>query len=156
MYNSPTYGKIDLEKLKIRVSGYMSEKKNAKYRIIIGSDSQKTQDGRYDFVNALVIHRIGFGGIYFWKREVIQKKMTLKERIYQEAILSLTSAEHLVELFRDNGIAKYNVEIHVDIGTKGETRDMIAEISGMVRASGYEVKIKPHSFGASKVADRHT
>jgi predicted RNase H-related nuclease YkuK (DUF458 family) len=76
--------------------------------------------------------------------------------MYQEAILSLQSAENVFELLRQNGITKYDIEIHVDIGRSGETRDMINEIVGMVRGNGYAVKIKPEAFGASKVADRHT
>lgn len=156
MYNSPTYGQLDILALKKRMASYMTEIKEAKYRIIVGSDSQKLKGGSYDFVVAIAIHRVGAGGIYFWKREIVNKKMGLRQRMYQEAILSLQSAENVFELFRENGIAKYDIEIHVDIGRGGETRDMIAEIVGMVRGNGYEVKIKPDAFGASKVADRHT
>lgn len=156
MYHSPTYGQLDVDGLKNRVSSYMTEKREAKYRIIVGSDSQKIKDKNYDFVSALIIHRVGSGGIYFWKREIVSKKMGLKERMYQEAIFSLQSAEKVFELLRENGISKYNIEIHVDIGRNGETREMITEIVGMVRGNGYQVKIKPDSFGASKVADRHT
>lgn len=134
----------------------MTERKDASYRIIVGSDSQKIKAYNYDFVVAIAIHRVGAGGIYFWKRRIIDKKMSLKERMYQEAILSLESAETIFELLRENGVSKYNIEVHVDIGRSGETRDMIAEIVGMVRGNGYDVKIKPESFGASKVADRHT
>lgn len=156
LYQSPSYGEIDTNGLKKRVSTYMTEKKDARYRIIVGSDSQKVNGSHYDFVVAIAIHRVGAGGIYFWKRDVVSKKMSLKERMYEEAIRSLISAETIFELFRENGISKYNIEIHVDIGRNGDTRDMIAEIVGMVRSNGYEVKIKPDSFGASKVADRHT
>lgn len=155
-YNSPTYGKLSEEEVKHMVSRYMHRDKEAQYRIIVGSDSQKIETDTHDFVAALIIHQIGAGGIYFWTRDVIKQKMSLKERMYREALLSLESAEHIVELFRDNGISRYNVEIHVDIGQNGKTKELISEISGMVRASGYNVKIKPHSFGASKVADRHT
>ena len=156
MFNSPTHGSLTVHQLQKIVSSYMPKDRQSKYRIIIGSDSQKTKKGSYDFVVALAIHRVGSGGVYFWKREIVDQKMNLKERMYREAVLSLISAEELSILFRDNGISKYDVEIHVDIGTNGETKDMITEISGMVRANGYEVKIKPDSFGASKVADRHT
>jgi len=155
-YNSPTYGQVDLEKLKRIVSSYMAENKKAKYEIIVGTDSQKMEKGGYDFVSALVIHRIGFGGIYFWKRIIDKKKMGLKERIYREATMSLETSENFVTLFKTNGISRYDIQIHVDIGPNGETKDMISEISGMIRGSGYEVKIKPYSYGASKVADRYT
>ena len=156
VYNSPTHGPLTPENLKNKVSSYISTVRENKYKIIVGADSQRTKKGSYDFVVALAIHRVGSGGVYFWRRELISQKMSLKERMYREAIMSLQSAEDLSELFRDNGISKYDVEIHVDIGPNGDTKELISEISGMVRANGYEVKIKPDSFGASKVADRHT
>ena len=137
LYQSPSYGEIDANGLKKRISTYMTEKKDAHYRIIVGSDSQKTNGSGYDFVVAIAIHRVGSGGIYFWKRDMISKKMSLKERMYEEAIRSLVSAETIFELFRENGISKYNIEIHVDIGRNGDTRDMIAEIVGMVRSNRY-------------------
>jgi predicted RNase H-related nuclease YkuK (DUF458 family) len=33
---------------------------------------------------------------------------------------------------------------------------MVREIIGMVMGSGFDAKIKPNSYGASKVADKHT
>ncbi len=156
MYQSPTYGKVDLVKLQHIISAFMSQDKRGKYEIIVGTDSQKIKKGGYDFVSALIIHHVGFGGIYFWKRQLLDKIISLKERIYQEAIMSLETSEKFVDLFKKNGISKYNMQIHVDIGKNGETRELIHEVTGMIRGSGYEVKIKPDSYGASKVADRHT
>lgn len=156
MFNSPTYGKVNLEQLKKIISSFMSQDKKARYDIIVGTDSQKTTKHRYDFVSALIIHRVGFGGIYFWKRTIIDKKISLKERIYQEAIMSLQTSENFVDFFKTNGISKYNIQIHVDIGKNGETRDLITEVVGMIRSSGYQAKIKPQSFGATKIADRYT
>ncbi len=156
MYHSPTYGKISLDKLKKIISHFMSADKKARYEVIVGTDSQKIAKDKYDFVSALIIHRIGFGGIYFWKREVVARKISLKERIYQEATMSLQTSENFVAFFKTNGISKYDIQIHVDIGHKGETRDLINEVVGMIRSSGYDVKIKPESYGASKVADKYT
>ena len=48
-----------------------------------------------------------------------------------------------------------NLEIHVDIGPNGPTRELIADIVGMIRANGFKVATKPSSWGASHVADRH-
>ncbi len=155
-YESPTHGKVDLAAMKNLISRYMAQDKKARYEVIVGSDSQKTKSGSYDFVTAIIIHRIGFGGIYFWKRDILKRKISLKERIYMEATSSLEASEDFVSFFKLNGIAKYDIQIHVDIGPNGETRDMIHEVSGMIRGNGYEVRIKPDSFGASKVADRYT
>jgi predicted RNase H-related nuclease YkuK (DUF458 family) len=49
----------------------------------------------------------------------------------------------------------FNLEIHVDIGTGGPTADMINEIVGMIRGSGYEVRTKPEAYCAAVVADRY-
>ncbi len=155
-YYSPSYGKVSLKKLKKTISDFMAKKKKANYQIIIGSDSQRIMKDKNDFVSAIIIHRIGHGGIYFWRREIVKKKISLKEKIYQEAIMSLETSEQLIDFFKKNGIPKYDIQIHVDIGKKGKTRILINEVVGMIRRSGYNVKIKPDSFGASKVADKHT
>lgn len=155
-YQSPTHGTVSLNDLQKIISTFMSKDKNGHYEIIVGTDSQKQKDNNYDFVSALIVHHVGHGGIYFWKRREHEQKMSLKERMYREAIMSLETSESFTDLFRKNGISKYNIEIHVDIGHNGDTRDLINEVVGMIRGSGYNVKIKPDSYGASKVADRHT
>ena len=50
----------------------------------------------------------------------------------------------------------YDFEIHADIGENGETKAMIQEVVGMIRAHNFEAKTKPESYAASKVADRYT
>ena len=154
-YYSPTYGEIDLEKLKKIITEYISKDKKGRYEVIVGTDSQKQKGNAYAFVSALIIHHIGSGGIYFWRREFIGRIIPLKERIYHEAIMSMQTSENFIEFFKVNGISKYDIQIHVDIGKNGDTRVMINEVTGMVRSNGYDVKIKPYSYGASKIADRH-
>jgi predicted RNase H-related nuclease YkuK (DUF458 family) len=122
----------------------------------VGTDSQPHNGSGVDFVTAIVIHRLGTGGIYFWKRVVNKKTYVLRTRMYEEATMSLEMAETVLALLHRDGITKYDVEIHVDIGKFGDTHDMINEITGMIRGSGYRVKIKPESYAASKVADRYT
>ena len=155
-FHSQTFGKCDLMDLRTHILAYIEKEPDYQYRLVIGTDSQPKNSSATDFVIAVVVHRVGAGGIYFWKRLVENRQYVLKQRIYQEAIFSLTTAEDFVNSFAGNGVSKYDVEIHVDIGKYGETRDMIAEIVGMIRASGYRVKTKPDSYAASKVADKHT
>lgn len=155
MFRSPSYGSITLEELHNYITKFISQDTN-EYSLIIGSDSQPHNGTNVDFVTAVVVHRKGKGGIYFWKRVVKKKKYVLRQRMYEEAMMSLETAEIILKLFEKDGITKYNVEIHVDIGPSGPTREMISEIVGMIRGSGYTVKTKPDSYGASKVADRYT
>ncbi|MFZ5844975.1 MAG: ribonuclease H-like YkuK family protein [Patescibacteria group bacterium] len=156
MFQSPTYGQLELHGVRQQILAFLAAEPERKYQIVIGTDSQPHNGQGVDFVTAVVVHRVGSGGIYFWKRTLNKKHYVLRQRMYEEATLSLTVAEEVVTLLHQDGITKYDVEIHVDIGEAGETREMINEIVGMVRGSGYAVKIKPDSYAASKVADRYT
>lgn len=156
MFHSPTYGNLNLSQVREKTLAFMEQGPEAKYRIVIGTDSAPGKKGTTDFVIALVVHRIGRGAIYFWKRIVEKKKLVLRQKIYQEAALSLEYAEKILNVFAHDGINRYDVEIHVDVGKFGETREMISEVVGMIRGSGFLVKTKPESYAASTVADRYT
>lgn len=92
----------------------------------------------------------------FWRKINYQKRIkNLRERIYQEATLSLKLAQEVLSNLSKEDI-NFEFEIHMDIGSNGETKEMLQEIIGMIRGSGFEIKTKPESYGASKVADRYT
>lgn len=156
MFQSPTYGGLELPDVREKILHFLAKEPEKKYQIVVGTDSQPHNGSGVDFVTAIVIHCIGTGGIYFWKRIVNKKHYVLRERMYEEATMSLEMAETVLALLHKDGITKYDVEIHVDIGSIGDTREMIQEIVGMIRGSGYRVKTKPESYAASKVADRYT
>lgn len=156
MFHSPTFGILELPQIREKILGFLEKEPERKYQIVVGTDSQPHNGSGVDFVTAIVIRRVGVGGIYFWKRTVNKKHYVLRQRMYEEATMSLSMAETVLALLHKDGITKYDVEIHVDIGKFGDTREMIAEIVGMIRGSGYTVKTKPESYAASKVADRYT
>ncbi len=156
MFQSPTYGELELPQVREKILTFLSTEPERTYQLVVGTDSQPHNGSGVDFVTAIVVRRVGSGGIYFWKRIVNKKVYVLRQRMYEEAAMSLSMAETVLTLLHKDGITKYDVEIHVDIGKFGETREMISEIIGMVRGSGYTVKMKPESYAASKVADRYT
>jgi predicted RNase H-related nuclease YkuK (DUF458 family) len=156
MFQSPTYGELALEDVRKRIVSFVAEAPEETYHLVVGTDSQPHNGHGVDFVTAIVVHRVGHGGIYFWKRVVNKKKYVLRQRMFEEATLSLIAAEDVLILLQKDGITKYDVEIHVDIGAYGKTREMIQDIVGMIRGSGYRVKIKPESYAASKIADKYT
>jgi predicted RNase H-related nuclease YkuK (DUF458 family) len=41
------------------------------------------------------------------------------------------------------------------VGENGDTKQMVQELVGMIRANNFEVRTKPNSYAASSVADRH-
>lgn len=154
-FNSPTHGQIEFKEMVKRVVGYMEEVPDQKYRVVLGSDSQVHNHNEVDFVSAVIVQRVGSGGIYFWEREKVKRPYALRERIYEEATRSMTLAEEFLQGFKNN-VLEYDLEIHVDVGRLGETRTMINEVVGMIRGSGFKVKIKPEAYGAQSVADRYT
>ncbi|RYD04208.1 hypothetical protein N752_15295 [Desulforamulus aquiferis] len=70
--------------------------------------------------------------------------------------MSLELGARITDYLARTGMEELNVEIHIDVGRQGETKDLIREVVGMVTGSGFQAKIKPDSFAASSVADRYT
>ena len=158
-FNSPSKGAMNLSDVIGDIYGYMHESDRHNYEVIIGTDSQVYM--RTDFITAIVVRRVGAGGRYFWMRDQQNNYKTMRERIYTETMKSIDVAgvfsKHLYSVLKNEEKFKnFNIEIHVDVGEVGPTREMIKEVVGMVRGNGYEVKIKPFSFGAFVVADHHT
>lgn len=156
MFQSPTYGSVELPQVREHILAFLAADPESNYQLVVGTDSQPHNGEGVDFVTTIVVHRVGHGGIYFWKRIVNKKRYVLRQRMYEEATMSLEMAEAVIALLHKDGITRYDVQIHVDIGQYGKTREMITEIVGMIRGSGYDVRIKPESYAASKVADRYT
>lgn len=156
IFQSPSRGVLPLRSVIERMLAFQRELVDAHYRLLIGTDSLPGIKGEAVLVTAVVLLRHGNGGIYFWRRERFQKLITLRQRIYQEALTSIDTARLFISQPDCQPLLSSNIEIHVDIGHHGPTRDMIREIVGMVRANGFPVFTKPDSVAASTVADRHT
>lgn len=164
IFHSITYGDVSLLEMMDAIRDFLEEKPNAAYSLVIGTDSHEKTTGtngskQINLVTAIVVYRKGFGGRYFWRRKLIGDIHTLRDKIYAETLMSLDFAKIFVPLLKKylNGdLPEYNLEIHVDVGEHGATREMIKEVVGMVTGHGYVAKTKPESFAASYVADKHT
>jgi hypothetical protein len=151
---SPTKGPMSFGTMFEDICGFMAEDRHADYKLIVGSDSQSRD--QVCFVTAVVIHRLGKGGRYFYTRTNVKKMPSLRQRIFYEAHLSLDVASRLAAEISRNGHSDLNVEIHLDVGRNGETRSMIRELVQEISGSGFAAKIKPDAYGASQVADKHS
>lgn len=161
MFVSPTKGKLSQEKLINSIAEFMEFKPDLAYRLIIGSDSHlrgKNGNNHLRLVTAIIIHRVGLGGQYFWQTTLLPETKTIRDKIYAETMESLNIAQDFLPKLnkRLNGHGHYQLEIHIDVGRVGETREMIKEVVGIVTGNGYTAITKPDSYGASKVADKHT
>jgi len=160
LYISPTKGKVSMAQIVGEIQEFIDEDPAQFYRVVVGSDSQAKRNGKehqIDFVSAIIVHRIGRGAKFFWRKTKVYKKPVLREKIYTETLMSLEVAHELVPKLRKMITpTKYDLEIHIDVGPIGQTREMIKEVVGMVSGNGFTAKTKPDSWGASKVADKFT
>lgn len=151
---SPTFGKLSFRQMFANLVGYVSEDPDQQYHLIIGTDSLLSD--RTCFVTAVIIHRVGHGGRYFYRKMYNRKMESLRQRILFETALSLETAGMLSGELSRNGHSELPVEIHLDVGPNGDTKRIIREVVGMVTGSGYMAVMKPDAYGASKVADKHS
>jgi hypothetical protein len=139
---------------------FMREDPRRKYKITIGTDSELFASGNADFVSAVVVHRVGNGGRYFWRGCELGKFHTLRDRIIKEVLISLDLGRELLEQLKNVTVKEerallWDFELHADIGEQGPTKALIQEVVGMIRAHNFEPITKPGSYAASNVADRH-
>lgn len=157
---SPTWGYLTFDETIHRINGFLSRKKEEDYRFIVGTDSQVYPGPKVVFISAIIVHRIGKGAIYFYERELITRNFALEDRMFSEVSLSLKMAGDLLKAmerspeFLFSGLPE--IEIHIDIGNNGRTKELVNSVVGMVRGSGFTCQTKPEACGASTVADRHT
>jgi hypothetical protein len=148
---SRTYGKVSIDKMIQLIKEYINSDKDYKYNITIGTDSQNRNITKVVIVVA--IHRVGKGGIFFYDIKNVNKIKNLQQKIYYETSMSLDLAYKLSECFMENDIDE-SIEIHSDIGKHGKTSELINEITGWIKSSGFEYKIKPDAYAAACIADR--
>lgn len=157
---SPTYGSVTIDEVARIVADYIMSNEKAEYEINIGTDSQTYAEVK--IVEVIAVHRVGKGGIYFYKKDFVPRFHGLREKIFDETSRSINLANAFYEslelllLEQDKTLEDFNIhnQIHCDIGKVGATNALIPEITGWVRSAGYEPCIKPDSYAASGVANR--
>ena len=156
-FYNPSRGNLTLDGVIAELFSYMAEKSDMFYDVIVGCDSSSGEEPHFPV--AVVILRVGEGGRFFLKkigyknRKFYNWKMRVLEEVLLSCELALFLRENLEKKLKDfNYQFRY---IHADIGENGATRDMIKEVTGLIRGNGFEPKIKPEAYVASTVADRY-
>jgi predicted RNase H-related nuclease YkuK (DUF458 family) len=169
-YNETLGRYIKLDETVEEIAKYIGQQPEAKYKITVGSDSQGSNETQ--FVTAVAVLRVGNGGRYFWTKTDKIFCPTLRDRIYKEAMYSITLVQELKSRLKEKLGEEFfwparhatqdiaggdnKITVHLDIGKNGPTKDFIDSVVGMVRGYGFDAIIKPDSFGAFVLADRHT
>lgn len=157
---------VEFEEVFERILQFTEQDPEAQYALAIGTDSH-TYRTYTKFTTAILIHRQGKGAWgclrdYIMSRPVrsLREKISLETGLSEEIVYSLTP-EMLGQISDvllphvDKG-ADLTLAIHLDIGTKGATKELIKEMVGRIQAMGIEAKIKPDSYVASSYANRYT
>lgn len=156
-FYSQSLGRLSFDGVIYEIVDFVKKNPERFYKIIIGSDSEASSPA--SLVTAVTIWRVGNGAIHFWTKSEERKFPSLRDRVFQEAINSITLAQEirsrLQKVLGDEFFWDGN-EVHVDIGENGPTRDLIDSVVGMIKGYNFQPVIKPDAFGASIVADRHT
>lgn len=161
-FYNPTKGNLLLGDVLEEIIAYILEKPDKFYDVIVGCDSPSGLEPHFPV--ALVVLRVGEGGRFFLKKVKYSRDKKFyhwRQRILEEVLLScqlaLVIKEQLLEKTKAFPELQYQFcYIHADIGENGATRDMIKEVTGLIRGSGFEPRIKPEAYAASVVADRYT
>jgi len=159
-FYNPSHGNLKANQVVDEILAYINEKPERFYDIIVGCDSSSGEEPHFPV--AVVVLRVGEGGRFFLKKIGYKNRRfyNWKTRILEEVLLSCQLALYLRENFEKRikellRTSNYQFRyIHADIGENGATKDMIKEVTGLIRGNGFEPKIKPESFVASTVADR--
>ena len=125
------------------------------HKIIIGTDSLK-RNSQFIFTTAICIdcENSNYHRRYFYKRVKYKndKFYDLCVRLTKETSMSIDISNFI----KKNDF--YNIEIHADINLnkKHESQIYSNMLKGYINGCGFSCILKPDSYAASSVADRHT
>ncbi len=171
-FHNITVGELDFEGVVDEIINWMKERPASSYNVIVGCDSSSSEEPHFPV--AIVVLRKGEGGRFFLKKAKYKDKRfyNWRQRILEEVLLSCDLALVLREKLKEKvekanrelsqseeivGGKKFDYQfryIHADVGAEGVTKDMIKEVTGLIRGNGFEPKIKPEAYAATVVADR--
>lgn len=157
-WQTQTRGAFDFEDMCKEISKFVKADPISQYEISVGTDSQ--QHGKlFRFVTSVVVRRVNKGAQYYYNVFYDTHIESLQQKIMYEATTTYKYKEllkdALEDVLLDNDIT---VRPHVDIGEDGETKKFISQIIGMFKSFGpsEEALIKPYSYAASWVANKHS
>jgi predicted RNase H-related nuclease YkuK (DUF458 family) len=139
--------------------------KNHKFKVSIGTDSQKISPFKYKFATVILITtyeelggiNVGRGGMMVYATYNHEFKSSdkeiINERMVFEVSKSIEVAYHLSTLL---DLYEVKLEIHADINPNPmfESNKALQQSVGYILGMGYNFKIKPDAIASSSCADK--
>jgi len=128
------------------------KEKGHELKVCIGTDSQ-VKGAVAEFATVIVFLRKGRGGFMYILPESTTRKMSVKERMLQEAAKSVDVAYSLSRLFT---LYDVDLEVHADINTNPgfKSNEALKEAMGYIMGMGFAFKAKPHAFASTNCANK--
>lgn len=118
--------------------------------IYIGCDSALNGKGT-DFICVVVIHYDSSRGAKIcWQKTRIPRRMQLQERLWKEVEFASELSLRVAPL-----VGRRHMAVHLDLNPAEEHRSnrVTSQALAFIHALGFEAKVKPEAFAASKAAD---
>lgn len=159
-YNETLKRKLTLDEVAADIYAYIKEDDKHDYNIFTGADSQR-EKGKTCYVTIITVLREGCGGRNYILKEVVKEKITMRQRIWNEATSAVSCFSALIEELKklgldDTGIVVEYDQVHADVGYNGKSKELIGEITGFIEAYGFKAVIKPNAFVAQCIANKFT
>ena len=127
------------------------------HKIIIGSDSVKL-GSLWIFTKAIAVINPTTG---FYDRRYFYLREEVKDKSYRDLskrLLKETSDSIKIAMDIQKDVSRVNIEIHADVNEEAKHNSSRYKnmISGYITGCGFDVKVKPHSYVGSSIADNHT
>ncbi|MBO9595314.1 MAG: hypothetical protein J7599_20585 [Niabella sp.] len=121
-------------------------------QVCLGTDSQ-VKGAVIEFATVIVFVRKGKGAFLFLRKELLHRKMGIRERMLMEVDKTVQLTLQLSAVFDKHSIAP---ELHVDINTDAayKSNAALSEAMGYVSGMGWICKAKPHAFASSSCANK--
>ena len=148
----------NIQEVTSTIRAYMRDPKfkGYEYDFVVGTDSQMIGHA-FQFISVISCHRKGKGGIYWiYKDYVPRVKFPVenqKMRMFDEVTRSITLA-----LYLQNHESLTPI-VHIDASPAHKpefTSKFSDQLRGYVQGSGFDCRLKPESYVAHAIADKHT
>lgn len=138
-----------------KISDTIKEFPDESFKIFVGSDSQNKKR-RTIFVSSVAIYKVGKGGTFYYTKAWVKKKQSIYERLIKEVGDSIELMELLLKGGIEKVISKDEIEIHIDMGYNGRSREVVETAKGWCQGMGFNFQIKPTAIGATYIANKYT
>lgn len=153
-WETPSRGDFDFYGMVGKIVDYIHEDQGSRYQIVVGTDSQTFPTVNLTrYVTAVIVRRMGKGAQYYINKRNEPRVASVRQKVWREVVLTY---ETLTKLRGDGRLRGIEIVPHVDVGENGLTKDLIREVIGVFIGEECDVCIKPYSYAASSVADRHS